>query len=175
MKILNFIDYLFEAVERWLIVLSFSLMILLSFINLFLRTLYIRFDLNWANSLMSQIDWSEPFTRLMVLWVAFLGASLLTKENRHIRIDIMGRLFSPRLNIIRELVLSAGCVTICLLMIYASIGYIQVEMQYSTGSFLKVPVWIYQLIIPFGFSTMCMRFIINGIKQALSVTGKDLS
>lgn len=173
MKIINLIDRLLELLERWLVVLSFSLMLFFSFINLFLRTLYIRFDLNWANAVMSRIDWSEPFARLMVLWVAFLGASLLTKENRHIRIDIAGHMFSPFLNIIRELILSAGCVAICLIMIHASVGYIKVEMQYSSGSFLEVPLWVYQLIIPAGFSTMCLRFVFNGIKQAISITGEN--
>ncbi|MFC1494596.1 TRAP transporter small permease [Thermodesulfobacteriota bacterium] len=172
MKIINLIDHLLELLEKWLVIFSFSLMLFFSFINVILRTLYIRFDLDWANSIMSRIDWSEPFARLMVLWVAFLGASLLTKDNRHIRIDIMGHLLSPIMNMIRELVLSAGCITICLIMISASIGYIKVEMQYSTGSFLIIPLWVYQLVIPFGFSTMCFRFFINGIKQALSITGE---
>ncbi len=172
MKIINLIDRLLEALEKWLIVLSFSLMLLFSFVNLFLRTLYIRFDLSWANAIMGRIDWSEPFARLMVLWVAFLGASLVTKDNRHIRIDIAGHLLSPVLNIIRELVLSAGCVVICLVMIHASAGYIKVEMQYSSGSFLGIPLWVYQLIIPAGFSTMCLRYIFNGIKQAFSIAGE---
>ena len=172
MKIINIIDHLLEILEKWLVVFSFSLMLFFSFINIILRTLYIRFDLNWANLIMSRIDWSEPFARLMVLWVAFLGASLLTRENRHIRIDIMGHLLSPVLNRVRELILSAGCVAICLIMISASTGYIKIEMQYSTGSFLGIPIWIYQLVIPFGFSAMCFRFFIGGIKQAFSITGE---
>jgi TRAP-type C4-dicarboxylate transport system permease small subunit len=171
MKIINLIDHLLEMLEKCLVIFSFSLMLFFSFVNVILRTLYTRFDLNWANSVMSHIDWSEPFARLMVLWVAFLGASLLTRENRHIRIDIMGHLLSPALNMIREIILSAGCVIICLIMISASIGYIKVEMEFSTGSFLGIPLWVYQLVIPFGFAAMCFRFITNGIKQALSITG----
>lgn len=172
MKIINLIDHSLELLEKWLVIISFSLMLFFSFINVILRTLYTRFDLGWANSIMSRIDWSEPFARLMVLWVAFLGASLLTRENRHIRIDIMGHLLSPFLNKVRKLILSAGCVLICLIMVSASIGYIRVEAQYSTGSFLGIPLWVYQLVIPFGFSTICFRFFINGIKQALSITGE---
>jgi len=171
-KALNFIDHLLELFERWLVVLSFCLMLIFSFLNIFLRTLYIRFDILWANSLMGYIDWGEPFARLMVLWVVFLGASLLTKENRHIRIDIMGHLLSPFLNNIREIVLSAGCAIVCFVMINASVGYIKIEIQYSTSSFLGIPLWVYQLIIPFGFSTMFFRFLFNGIKQALTITGE---
>jgi len=43
-----------------------------------------------------QVDWFEPFVRLLVLWLTFLGASLITKENKHIKIDLMGSLLPDK-------------------------------------------------------------------------------
>lgn len=173
MKLLNIIDNILDSIEKSFVLLSFTLMLFFSFFTILFRMLYVRFDIQWANTAAGYIDWGEPFARLMVLWVAFLGASLLTKDSRHIKIDIMGHLLPPLLNKIREIILSLGCITVCCIMIKASAGYIKVEMQYSSGSFLNVPIWIYQLIIPFGFSSMTLRFIISGIRQALSPVKKE--
>ena len=122
-------------------------MVIFSFLNVVLRALYTKFNLQFANSLLTNVDWSEPFARLMVLWITFLGASLLTKNNRHIRIDIMGHFLSPFLLSIRELVLSMACAAICFFMVRASIGYISMEIEYGTSSVMGVAAWKWQIIL----------------------------
>ena len=82
----EFINNILESIEKWLVIISFSLMVIFSFLNVILRALYTKFNIQFANTLLNSFDWSDPFARLMVLWITFLGASLLTKDNRHIRI-----------------------------------------------------------------------------------------
>jgi TRAP-type C4-dicarboxylate transport system permease small subunit len=88
MPILNTIDRGLASLEKWLIVLFLSLMLLFSFVQVLLRGLYTHAHLQWANDWMAQIAWSEPFARLLVLWLAFLGASLLAGGGKHIKIDV---------------------------------------------------------------------------------------
>ena len=171
-KTIELINNILEKIEKWLVVISFSLMVIFSSLNVILRALYTKFDMHFANALLSRIDWSEPFSRLMVLWVTFLGASLLTKDNRHIRIDIMGHLLSPALLSIRELTLSIASAVICYFMLRASIGYISMEMQYGTSVLMGVSAWKWQLIIPFGFSMMLFRFLVNILNEIMKLTGK---
>ena len=166
------INNILEYIEKLLVIISFSLMVTFSFLNVILRALYTKFNIQFANTLLTSFDWSDPFARLMVLWITFLGASLLTKDNRHIRIDLMGQFLSPFLLSIRELIIAIACAVICLLMVRASIGYISMEMQYGTSSIMGISAWKWQIIIPFGFSIMLFRFTLNTLKEIVKLSGK---
>lgn len=166
----EFVNNILERIEKRLVIISFSLMVIFSFLNVVLRALYTKFNIQFANTLLTSIDWSEPFARLMVLWITFLGASLLTKDNRHIRIDIMGHFLSPFLLSIRELILSLACAVICFFMLYASIGYISMEMQYGTSTVMGVAAWKWQIIILLGFGLMLFRFSLNTLKEIIKIS-----
>ena len=169
MKILKCVDRAVGKAERLLVIASLALMVLLTFLNVILRTLYTQGHLQWANNVLGQVDWTEPFVRLLVLWITFLGASLITGENKHIRIDAVGSFISSRWSPYREIVLSIGCLIICALMLKASIEYIGVEMDLGDHLFLRIPSWICQLIIPAGFSMMLFRFLIRAVEQTLEI------
>lgn len=53
------------------------------------------FDVAWANAALEHLTWIDPFLQKGTLWLAFLGASLATKEGRHIGVDLLPRL-APR-------------------------------------------------------------------------------
>ncbi len=169
---LNFINNLLSQIEKCLVIASFSFMVVFSFLNVVLRALYTKFNIQFANSLLNSLDWSEPSARLMVLWITFLGASLLTRDNRHIKIDLMGYFLSPFFMKIREAILSAACSVACAFMLYASIGYIHMEMQYGTNTLMGVSAWKWQLIIPFGFGIMLFRFALNMLKEIMKMAGE---
>ena len=171
-KKVELFNNILENIERWLVIISFSLMVIFSSLNVVLRALYTKLDIQFANLFLSSIDWSEPFARLMVLWITFLGASLLTKNNRHIRIDIMGHLLPPALLKIREVTLAIACSVICFFMLRASIGYISMEMQYGTGMLMGISAWKWQLIIPIGFGMMLFRFLVNLLNDLVNLFGK---
>ncbi|MFC1533387.1 TRAP transporter small permease [Thermodesulfobacteriota bacterium] len=175
MKILKYINKGVEKVEHLLIVVSLTLMVILTFLHVILRNLYTHAHFSWANIFLGQVDWTEPLVRLLVLWITFLGASLLTSENRHIKIDLMQSLISPPWVYIREAVLSFSCVLICALMLWASIDYIRIEMEFGSNLFLGVPAWICQLIIPAGFSVIIFRFFLRAIEQLLRIFRGDRS
>ena len=169
MKALTVIDRLLAKLEGWLIIVSLSLMIILTFFRVILRGLYTHAHIQWANTILGQIDWTDPFVRLLVLWVTFLGASLLTGDNKHIKIDIMTSLLPPKWLPFREIILSAGCVLVSAFMLKASISYIKIEMDFGGELFLQLPAWIGQLILPIGFSTILFRFLLRGIDQILII------
>jgi TRAP-type C4-dicarboxylate transport system permease small subunit len=175
MHTLKSLDRVIEKIERSFIILSLSLMTGLTFLLILLRSLYTYGHIQWANTLLGQVGWTDPLVRLLVLWVTFLGASLITGENRHIKIDIMGSLLPSRWMPFRGIILNIGCIVICSLMVKASIEYIHVEMQFGSSLFLSVPSWILQLILPAGFSVMVFRFFINALEQSLGLARKNRS
>jgi TRAP-type C4-dicarboxylate transport system permease small subunit len=175
MKILQLIDKVVEVIERYLIIIFLTLMVVLTFFNILLRSLYTHGHIQWANAVLGKVDWSEPFTRLLVLWVTFLGASLLTKENRHIKIDIMRSLIPKHWLAWRDLLISLSCLIICVLMVKASIAYTLMEIDFGSNLLLGIPAWICQLILPLGFAVMAFRFFLEIIGWIVSIIHTDYS
>lgn len=174
MNKIMYINKIIQNIEKCLVIISFSLMILLTFLNVILRALYTKFNIQSVNVILNSFDWSDPFARLMVLWITFLGASLLTIDNRHIRIDIIGQFLSPSLLSIREMIISIACAVICFFLVRASIGYIDMEMQYGTSSIMGISAWKWQIIIPVGFGIMLFRFILNTLLEIMKLSGKEV-
>ncbi|MEQ8456562.1 MAG: TRAP transporter small permease subunit [Sandaracinaceae bacterium] len=77
-----------EAVLATLFLLS---MILAASVQAIFRNLA-GAEIDWANTALSSLEWVDPFLQKGTLWLAFLGASLATREGRHIGIDLLPRL-----------------------------------------------------------------------------------
>ena len=169
MKILQAVDRVIARVEGWCIVLFLSLMVALTFLQVILRGLYTHGHLQWANALLGHVDWAEPLVRLLVLWVTFLGASLLTGDNKHIKIDLTASVFPEPWIPYRNIVLSLACVVICAVMIMASIGYIRTEWEFGGELFLGLPTWVGQIILPLGFLLILFRFVVSGTGQVIEI------
>ena len=157
-------DEALGRVEKWFVAVMLSVMILLAFLQILLR-----------NAFSSGIDWGDPLVRYLVLWVGFTGASLATKDGKHITIEVFSRWFSRRSN--RYLKATSHLVSafICGLLTFAGWTFVQNEAQMGGTTFLDIPVWIPQIIIPVTFALMTLRFS-SGFCSELSMiikTGSD--
>lgn len=71
------------------------LMILLASVQALLRNLtYL--DLSFANDALGHLAWIDDFLKKGTLWLAFLGASLATRDERHIAIDVLPKLLNDQ-------------------------------------------------------------------------------
>lgn len=65
-------------------------------------------DIDWANWIVQNLTWVDPFLQKGTLWLAFLGASLATREGRHIGIDILPRIAPKRTRLLMRGIAAAG-------------------------------------------------------------------
>jgi len=153
MHILKQIDRFLEKIEGYLIVWILSLMILLSFGQMVLRNF---FDMG--------IVWGDTLLRQWVLWLGFLGASIAVKHNKHICIDVFSNFSSPfwKRTIKAFSRFSAGIIS-CFLTL-AAWSFMQFEKESQSTLFLDIPVWIFQIILPYSFLLIAIRFIISGFE-----------
>ena len=107
--------------------------------------------------------WAESFLRILVLWVAMLGAMVATRESNHIAIDLVSRFIPPPLLKISTLITYLFSATICATVAYFALEFIQYEYEDETIAFANVPTWLCQSIIPVGFGVMALRFAVHGI------------
>jgi len=158
MSVLRKIDRFLAQWEKRAIVLLLGVMIAFTFAQVLLRALAVRADLGWAHVLLGRISWSDELARACLLWLTFLGASLLTRKNRHIRIDIMSALLPDRWGRFRESLLAVAASMVCAVMSVASFRMIRMEMAFGGSLFLNMPSWIVQVILPVGFLLLVFRF-----------------
>ena len=116
------------------------------------------------------VSWIPPLLRVMVLWIGLLGALLATRSREHISIDLISRLGGPTLNRIASTITLLFASVVCGLVGWFSGQYVQLAFEYQDIAFADIPAWPLQLIIPFTFGLMGLRFFIQGIAAA---TGKE--
>ncbi|MFQ5583485.1 MAG: TRAP transporter small permease [Calditrichia bacterium] len=153
-KVINRIDRGLAGAENFIIIVLLSIMVILAFTQVILR-----------NFFSTGILWADIFLRHLVLWVGFIGASLATREGKHINIDILTRLISKaRLPYIR-MIIDVVSAIVCFILAKAGVVFLLDEIKYETILFLNVPAWIFQLIIPVGFALIAFRFILQAFQQ----------
>ncbi len=163
MGILVKIDRALRRVEVWALVVFTALMVSLTFIHVCLRMLSARFGVTHAGVLLEYMDWSPPLARLLVLWLTFVGASLITRDDAHIRIDIFAALLRGKSKKLRYICVSGISFLISLFLAKASMVYIIGEASFGEQIFAGIPVWVAHCIVPLGFLAISFRFLLNGI------------
>ena len=111
--LLKRIDDSWAHFEAWLAIGMLLIMIVVAFAQAFLRNMTQQ-GFEWANSGLAWLDWADFILTKGTLWVAFLGASLAVHADKHVAIDIVHRLLSPKTRMaMRSLVGFVSCI-ICL-------------------------------------------------------------
>ena len=143
------------------------LMVILTFVQVALRSLYAYGHFHWANAMLGRMDGSMPFASLLVLWLTFLGASLLTRDGKHIHIDIFSSILPERWLPAREVILALVALLICAMMLKVCVDYIRMEMAFGSTTFYGLPGWAGQMILPAGFGLLCFRFLVKVVHEGI--------
>lgn len=103
--------------------------------------------------------WIDPLHRVLVLWVAMLGAVTATREDRHISIDVLSRFAPARLLPWLKRVVAFATAIVCALLAWHTFRFVRDEYVFSDVEIAGLPVWIWQAILPLGFAVMTLRFL----------------
>ena len=156
-------DEAFSRVEKFFVAVMLSVMILLAFFQIILR-----------NAFSSGISWGDPLVRYLVLWVGFIGASLATRDGKHITIEVFSRWFSGAGRHYLKAASHLVSAFICGLLTWAGWTFVQNEAQMGGTTFLNIPAWIPQIIIPLAFALMAVRFSFSlAAELAMMISGND--
>lgn len=156
MKFIRQLDDGLAKLETLAIAVILSTMILLSFTQVILR-----------NFFQEGILWADILLRQLVLWVGFLGASLAVRNHSHISIDFLPN-FLPKSwgKTLRALVqIIAGGISIALA--WAACRFIMFEREAESTLFLDIPIWFFQIILPYSFCAVSLRFLLYAFQSSL--------
>ena len=154
MKVLPRVTNSLHRLEDAVLVLALLFMLTMALLQIVMRNF---FD--------SGFLWAESFLRVLVLWVAMLGAMVATRERNHINIDLISRFAKSELMIWLRVLTHLFSAFVCGVCAWHAVIFIQYEFDDGTIAFGMVPVWICQSIIPLAFGIMALRFLVGLLPQ----------
>lgn len=139
---------LVERVEDAILVLLLTALVALAGAQILLRNL---FD--------SGLLWADPAVRVLVLWVALLGAMAAARQGRHITVDIVARLLPPRRAAPVRALTDLFTAAVCGVLAWHAGRLVGMEWEAGTIAVGGVPTWVAQLIVPVGFAVIGLRYL----------------
>jgi tripartite ATP-independent transporter DctM subunit len=138
------------------------------------------------------IPGATEYLRHLTLWIAFLGAVLATRENKHLRISAPLHWLPPNVRSIVEYIEAFISSAVCIGLFGASLQLVIAEAPalppwvgtiipdfierwlepfglYNSGGFTNIaewmPIWIAEAVMPFGFALMAVRYVLGASKR----------
>ena len=107
--------------------------------------------------------WGDSAVRVMVLWVAMLGAMVASRKDDHIRIDLVNHFLPEHIKRhTRRVINLFTCVVLGIFAWYSAV-FVGYEYEDQTIAFGEVPAWICEIIMPIGAGVMCLRYALQVI------------
>ena len=154
----------FEHIETYLMVFSMAIFAFTVVVDVICRKFF-GFSLSFLQEL----------GKYLMVWATFIGASLGVKYSEHpsmtLAIDSINGLPKIILSVLMNIVSSAACGYAA----YWSICQFQLlrKMGTMTTSLGKIPVYALYIVVPIGFITMAIRFLIQTVKQSVILTTSE--
>ncbi len=149
-KVVGFLHWF----ENATLVTAFVAMLLLAVMQIVLRNF---FD--------AGVIWADSLLRMLILWIALLGAMVATRERNHINIDAISRYFPEMSKNLVDSVVALLSAVICLIVAWYAVGFVRMEFEDQSVAFAAVPTWTTEVIIPVAFFVMALRFAIQVVSN----------
>ena len=145
------INSFLNRLEDTLLVFLLVLMVILAFLPILFR-----------NVIATGLIWIDPLLRHLVLWVALLGASLATRQERHIKIDLLSHYLPAKKQRVVQGGLDLLAALVCLSLVGPGIDFVREEALAGKFLILGLPLWCSQAIIPVMLGVIGARFVFAG-------------
>ena len=150
------------AAENAILVLLLSATIVISVAQIVLREVF-----------GTGLIWADETVRLMVLWLAMIGAIAASRDDRHLRIDILSHTLSGKPLLLTRFVVEIFAAFICAVIAWHSVRWLQIEIEYEDTVLVGFPAWIAHGVLPLAFGVMTYRFSLSSIKRARHLFSSD--
>ncbi len=152
---MNGVAKVWRLVEDSLLVVLLAALIALAGLQIGARNF---FDTGWI--------WGDQMIRIGVLWVGLLGAVVASREDRHLRVDLLPRLLSPRGKARLAVFTHALTASVCAVIAWHAGRFVFGEFTYGGPGVAAIPGWVLQVVMPVAFALMALRHIGHVVMQS---------
>jgi len=109
------------------------------------------------------IIWIDPLLRVLVLWTALIGATVASRQNKHIRIDLISRIFSKKMHLVIQVFIGFFTSIVCAIIAWFGSQWVLMDYQDNLTGFADIPSWMLEIIIPIAFGLIATRYFMLSI------------
>jgi TRAP-type C4-dicarboxylate transport system permease small subunit len=139
-----------------------ALMVLLAAAQILLR-----------NFLDMSIFGADQLLRLLVLWVAFMGAVAASREGKHIHVDVIARWLPGRVKAGVGALTDLFTLVVCLLLAWQALRFMQSARDSGEMAFGSLPVWVAETILPLAFTLIALRYALRFVHHVQQARGRQ--
>lgn len=143
---------LIHLIEDSLLISLLIGMIVLASGQIFLRNF---FDIGFI--------WIDPLLRVMVMWTGLIGATVASRDNKHIRIDLIGRYLPRRTNLVLQIFVGLFVAFVCIVIGWSAGQWVWMDFKDAFPAFAGIPGWWLEIIIPIAFALIAIRYLAHSV------------
>jgi C4-dicarboxylate transporter DctQ subunit len=105
---------------------------------------------------------SVEMSEYLLVFICFVSIPYILREGRHVRVDALVQLLSPKSRWRVELIASILAMGFCVLVVWKAAGVTLLNYQrgFRSASLVSLPLWIPYLIITLGFLILSLQYIV---------------
>ena len=149
-----------DSLVRWVVVSALLLMTVVLFLNSIGRSVL---NVSFVGG--------PALSRLLVIWLTFLGAYLAVRSGTHITVDVLQRLLSPRT--VKRLAIPIGLFGAATTGYVALLSGVFTWTRFDSGQMdpmLEIPSGLFYLPLPVGGLLMALAFLQVALKSLLELS-----
>jgi len=151
-----------DRLEDLLLAGLISVMVLLGALQIFSR-----------NVLGQGLGWADEVLRLMVLWLALLGAMAASRDRRQLRIDLLSRYLKGRPRFFFESIADLLTAIVSAIIAWYALAFVIESRSFGDMLVGSLPAWIVQSILPLAFAVIAVRHLRAGISSLVGLIKGD--
>ena len=138
-----------RLLENTFLVVTLTALILLAAAQILLRNV---FDTGFV--------WSEELLRLLLLWLAMIGAVAASRQDKHIKIDVLSRFLPPRMRLASQVATAMFASCVCGLIAWHAFRFVAESREFGEVVLVNAPAWWFQAVLPLGFALIAYRYAV---------------
>lgn len=140
------------ALENGLLVALLGFLIVFSFAQIVLRNVF-----------SIGVTWGDGLTRVIVLWLALLGALAASRDGRHIRMNAFVQWLPPRLQHVVGIGSDLFAAIVSAALAYFAFEFVRDARSYGDTLLGQFPAWWFESIMPVAFALIAYRFVAHAL------------
>jgi TRAP-type C4-dicarboxylate transport system permease small subunit len=109
------------------------------------------------------LGWGDAFVRTAVLWVTVIGALVASRNDDHIRIDLIARYLPTRAQIWVRRLGAAFAGVVSGMFAVQSTQFVRYEFEDGPIAFGIVPAWACEIVLPIGFALIAIKYVLRAL------------
>ncbi len=115
------------------------------------------------------VAWADESLRLMVLWAAMAGAIAASRDDAHLRIDLVSRYLPPRGRLVAASLVDLFAALVAGMLAWYSAAFVGESREYGDLLLGDLPAWPFQAVLPVAFALIGYRYLIWAGRRVLGL------